>query len=241
MADLVQCTKSAQISLESAHSRRAASCGPAAWRAITLRGASVRELIDLLLAHRRAPSPQDLDESWLAQHAHASAAELAAQLGVPWRAGLRLACALELGRRISAHKPAARAPVRTPRDAFDLLRDSFVGRDRETVIALDLDGRHRLRQLHEVSVGTATASLIHPREVFGPALRLRACAVVVAHNHPSGDPEPSAEDRGVTERLHAAGELVGVPLLDHLVVGGEAFISLRGRGSWAQPARPART
>jgi DNA repair protein RadC len=120
-----------------------------------------------------------------------------------------------------------------------MVRGSLAGRDRETVVALYLDGRHRVLQVHEVSIGTATASLIHPREVFGPALRVRACAVVVAHNHPSGDPEPSVEDRGVTERLLAAGELVGVPLLDHLVVGGESFVSLRGRGAWGQ-ARPLR-
>lgn len=120
-----------------------------------------------------------------------------------------------------------------------MVRGLLAGRDRETVVALYLDGRHRILRVHEVSIGTATASLIHPREVFGPALRVRACAVVVAHNHPSGDPEPSVEDRGVTERLLAAGELVGVPLLDHLVVGGESFVSLRGRGAWAQ-ARPLR-
>ncbi|HUR27801.1 MAG TPA: DNA repair protein RadC, partial [Planctomycetota bacterium] len=157
-------------------------------------------------------------------------------LQIPWRAALRLACAFELGRRTANTTRSSRAPIRTPRDAFELVHGALHGRERETVVALYLDGRHRLLQLHEVSVGTATASLIHPREVFGPALRAGACAIVVAHNHPSGDPEPSAEDRGVTERLFAAGELVGVPLLDHLVVGGGTFVSLRGRGAWANMA-----
>ena len=81
-----------------------------------------------------------------------------------------------------------------------------------------------------VSVGTLTASLVHPREVLGPALRARAAALVVAHNHPSGDPEPSPEDCALTERLRDAARLLGLELLDHVVVGRNGFVSLRERG-----------
>jgi len=234
MPESVDCAKSAGIARE--FERGVAPGRPARqqWRARPLSGASAQELVDMLLG-RRASAALGIDENWLAQHARAAVPELAAQMGIPWRAALRMASAFELGRRAAALAPPRRAPIRSPRDAFEILRGPLAGRDRETVLALYLDGRHRVLQLHEVSIGTATASLIHPREVFGPALRVRACAVVVAHNHPSGDPEPSVEDRGVTERLQAAGELVGVPLLDHLVVGGETFVSLRGRGAWAQP------
>jgi DNA repair protein RadC len=131
----------------------------------------------------------------------------------------------------------AHRKIRTPRDARDALA-FLTNRTKEEVWALYLDGRHSLICIEQVSVGTATASLIHPREVFGPALRHGACAVVVAHNHPSGDPEPSAEDRGVTERLHIAGEMLGVPLLDHIVIGqGDTFVSMRGRGAWKDEAR----
>lgn len=82
-----------------------------------------------------------------------------------------------------------------------------------------LNGKHVPFAWCVVSQGTLTGSLVHPREVFGPALRLGAAAVVVVHNHPSGDPTPSREDRDVTRRLDQAGELLGVPLLDHVVIG----------------------
>ncbi len=221
---------------------RQASKGPAkglartqAWRTRALDRFAAGELAGLVAGiPTRAVDGgiPDFDESALLGYSRANTLELATTLGIPWRAALRIACAFELGRRAAASTRFSRAPVRTPRDAFELVHDLLQGRDRETVVALYLDGRHRLLQRHEVSIGTATASLIHPREVFGPALRSGACAVVIAHNHPSGDPEPSAEDHGVTERLLAAGELVGVPLLDHIVVGGSAFVSLRGRGAW---------
>ncbi|HTF87849.1 MAG TPA: DNA repair protein RadC [Planctomycetota bacterium] len=214
------------------------------WRAKALAQFTTSELVELIVANPAFKAElrhKELAESRLIGHSRAPTIELSRALQIPWRAALRLACAFELGRRSADTARLIRAPVRTPRDAFELVHGALSGRERETVVALYLDGRHRLLQLHEVSVGTATASLIHPREVFGPALRSGACAVVVAHNHPSGDPEPSAEDRGVTERLFAAGELVGVPLLDHLVVGGANFVSLRGRGAWiAQPDRSPR-
>lgn len=203
---------------------------------------TTRELIERIIGRSlspRAAAELALDPHWLARHARAGAAEWSAQLEIPGSAAWKLVSAFELSRRAASAPRRADAVLRTPRDAFDWLAPLFDGLDRETVVAMYLDGRHRLIQRHEVSVGTATASLLHPREVFGPALRLRACAVVVAHNHPSGDPEPSAEDRGVTERLQAAGELVGVPLLDHLVVAGGEFVSLRGRGAWSERPRRA--
>ena len=94
-----------------------------------------------------------------------------------------------------------------------------------------LDGRHRVVRHELVSQGTLTASLVHPREVFRPALREGAAAVLLVHNHPSGDPTPSREDREITERLVRAGELLGVPVLDHVVVAERGFASLRERGA----------
>lgn len=202
------------------------------WATRSLDHCSPLELARIVAGNCPPGGPPAFDEELLFGHSRAGALELARALGLPFRAALRVACAFELGRRASARGRPTRAAVRTPRDAFELVHELLLGRDRETVVALYLDGRHRLLQRHEVSIGTATASLIHPREVFGPGLRLGACALVIAHNHPSGDPEPSAEDRGVTERLQAAGELVGIPLLDHIVVGGSSFVSLRGRGAW---------
>ena len=93
-----------------------------------------------------------------------------------------------------------------------------------------LDGRHRLLRHELVSQGTLTASLVHPREVFRPALRESAAALLLVHNHPSGDPTPSAEDREVTARLVRAGELLGIPVLDHVVVAERGWSSLRESG-----------
>jgi DNA repair protein RadC len=138
----------------------------------------------------------------------------------------RLRLAFELGRRAyEGHAPA----LTDPRDVVAWcadLRDA----DRERFVGLDLDARHRVLRRRLVSIGTLTASLVHPREVFGPALRVGAAAIVVVHNHPSGDPEPSAEDCALTERLRDAARLLGLELLDHVVVARTGFVSLRERG-----------
>jgi DNA repair protein RadC len=92
-----------------------------------------------------------------------------------------------------------------------------------------LDSKHRLIRPEIVSEGTLTTSLVHPREVFRPAIRESAAAIALAHNHPSGDPEPSADDIAVTRRLLRTGRLVGIPVLDHVVMGHNRWVSLRDR------------
>ena len=100
----------------------------------------------------------------------------------------------------------------------------------EVFAVLLLNGKHRVVGMAEVSRGTLTTTIVHPREVYGPALRLSSAAIIVVHNHPSGDPEPSADDIEVTRRLIEAGRMLGVPLLDHVIVGeGGRYTSLRGR------------
>src|SRR5262245_16154638 len=111
-----------------------------------------------------------------------------------------------------------------------LLRPMLEHETAERFIALLLNGKNQVVGFVDVSRGTLTASLVHPREVFAPAIRELAAAVIVAHNHPSGDPEPSQEDIEVTKRLSEAGKILGVPLLDHIIVGGGgAFTSMRER------------
>lgn len=95
---------------------------------------------------------------------------------------------------------------------------------------LALDARNRPLRIWPVARGSATAVEVHPREVLGPLIRHGAVAAVVAHNHPSGDVLPSADDRTLTERLRAACELVGIPLLDHLIVAGSDYLSFADRG-----------
>lgn len=103
--------------------------------------------------------------------------------------------------------------------------------DRENFVVVALDARRRAIGVQIVSVGTLSASLVHPREVFKPAILLGAAAIVVSHNHPSGDPAPSAEDKECTRRLVRAGELMGIPVADHVIIGaGEEFFSFREGG-----------
>lgn len=166
--------------------------------------------------------------------------ELVAELGLGRAAARRVVAAFALGRRRECLRRPARPSVRSPRRVYELLRPRLHGLEHETFLALLLDGRHRLRRVVPVSSGTLTTSVVHPREVFRAAIREAAAAVIVAHNHPSGDPEPSREDLDVTRRLRAVGELVGIPLIDHLVVGEDSFVSLRERaGGWPPGAGAA--
>ena len=143
-------------------------------------------------------------------------------------AGLeRLAAAFELGRRVEAECFVWAQPLSSPREVYEFLAPTMRGRMRETFVVILLDGRHRPIGVERVSEGTLTSSLVHPREVFAPALEGRAAAIVLAHNHPSGDAEPSLEDHEVTRRLVRAGKLLGVPVLDHVVLGLGAWTSLR--------------
>ena len=124
--------------------------------------------------------------------------------------------------RESAEQPYA---VRHAGDVVGLLRAFLRDDPRERFAVVYLDTRHRPIAVHEASVGTCDAVAVHPREVFGPAVALSATAIVVAHNHPSGDPTPSANDRAVTQRLRDAGELLGIAVLDHVVIGEQRYFS----------------
>jgi DNA repair protein RadC len=124
----------------------------------------------------------------------------------------------------------ARVEVTSPEQAASLLLPVLAGLDRERCVALLLDTRHRLLDTVTVSVGSIDHTFMSPREVFRDALLGNAAAVVLGHNHPSGDPEPSTDDEAVTRRLARAGDLIGVALLDHLVVGGSRWVSLARRG-----------
>jgi len=110
-------------------------------------------------------------------------------------------------------------PVRDSTSAAALFRPCFEGLDREQFVVCGLDGKHRVIGLNVVSVGTLTLSLVHPREVFKALILMNAAAWLCAHNHPSNDVTPSQEDRALTTRLREAGELLGITLLDHLILG----------------------
>ena len=153
--------------------------------------------------------------------------DLAATSGVGPAKSAALRASLELGRRLAAGRLEAGAPIRGPEDVFRHFHPRLRHEEQERFHVVLLDGRHRVLRQRLVSQGTLTASLVHPREVFRPALREAAAALVLVHNHPSGDPTPSREDREITERLVRAGEILGVPVLDHVVVAERGYCSLR--------------
>lgn len=124
----------------------------------------------------------------------------------------------------------APARITAPADAAKLVRKIVGGDAREHFVILHLDSRHAMVGYQIASIGTANASLVHPREVFQAAIMVGAVAIIVAHNHPSGDPSPSAEDRAVTERLVSAGKILGIPVVDHVVIGDQSFVSFQESG-----------
>ena len=140
--------------------------------------------------------------------------------------------ALELGRRAVAVPLAPATPVRDAAAVYAHFRGRFPQLEREVFSVLLLDGKNRVQSEVTVSEGSLTAALVHPREVFAPAIRAAAAAVILVHNHPSGDPTPSAEDRAITERLRQVGELVGIRVLDHVVVGRGRWASMAEGGRW---------
>ncbi|MBI1796289.1 MAG: DNA repair protein RadC [Candidatus Eisenbacteria bacterium] len=144
----------------------------------------------------------------------------------PARAAAAIA-AFELGRR-AAEPPRAAPAIRGPDDVLALVSDLARAR-REHFVVLLLNARHELQCRETVSIGSLNASIVHPREVFLPAILHSAASVVLVHNHPSGDPEPSEEDLSITRRLVEVGELVGIGVLDHVIVASRGTVSFRSR------------
>jgi len=156
--------------------------------------------------------------------------------GLSQKQAARLAAAFALGREVERSSRPRRARLDRPASVARLLAPEVRGLEVETFHTLVLDARHELVAHERVALGTLMTAPVHPREVFRPALRRSCAAIIVAHNHPSGDPEPSAEDLAVTRRLADAGRILGVPLLDHVVLGDGRWVSLRERGALEAPA-----
>ncbi len=169
----------------------------------------------------------------LRRMAGAEAAELRSVPGIgPARAAAVMA-ALELGRRLAAERGRRSRRIRGPRDVHTRLGPRLRDRRQEEFWGLYLDTQNRVLAERRITVGLLNASLVHPREVFAPAIARAAASVLLVHNHPSGDPEPSSEDMEVTRQLAASGALLGIPVRDHVVLGDGAYVSLRERG-WVQ-------
>ncbi len=137
--------------------------------------------------------------------------------------------AVELGRRIGQVRNPGRPVISSPADVERLLRGRIANLDRENFVVVLLNTKNEVIETSTVSVGTLSASLVHPREVFKPAVRASAASVVLAHNHPSGKVEPSREDREITKRLGEAAGILGIEVLDHVIVG-DGYFSMKEHG-----------
>jgi DNA repair protein RadC len=137
--------------------------------------------------------------------------------------------AMELGRRIGQVRNPGRPMISSPADVDRLLRGRIANLDRENFVVVLLNTKNEVIESSLVSVGTLSAALVHPREVFKPAIRASAASVILAHNHPSGKVEPSREDREVTGRLVESAEILGIEVLDHVILG-DGFYSMKEHG-----------
>ena len=162
--------------------------------------------------------------------ANASVEELIQTTGIGPAKATQIKAALELSRRLETDANEKPRPVlRAPEDVVAEVRSQLKGKKKEHFLVLCLDTRNRLINRRLVSMGSLDTSIVHPREVFNEAVSSYAASVIFAHNHPSGDPEPSKEDIELTKRLARAGEIVGIDVLDHIIVCDKGFVSLKAR------------
>ena len=161
----------------------------------------------------------------------ASVEELSQVKGIGLAKAAQIKAAFELSRRLEGYPQAEDKPiVKTPEDVASLVRGRLKGKKKEHFLALLLDTRNRLIKVAEISIGSLDASIVHPREVFKEAISASAASVIFAHNHPSGDPTASEDDIRLTKRLVKAGEIVGIDVLDHIIIGDKNYLSLKREG-----------
>lgn len=158
--------------------------------------------------------------------ARANPRELARVHGIGSARAARLVAAFQLGKRAMADDPPVRIVLRNASDVYRHLRPRLRGMTQEVFIVVALDVRNGVLDEIEVARGSLTGVEVHPREVFRPLIRQAAAAAVVAHNHPSGDARPSPDDIALTRRLRLAGDILGIPILDHVVVAGDDYTSI---------------
>ena len=200
-------------------------------------GLSAAELIALLWGWgSRGRSAVDLATEALARHegltglAQATDAELEELPGVGAAKAAQLTAAFELGRRLMADWPVARWSIRSPRDVADRLILQMGRLEREELRVVLLNTKNVVLRIVTVYQGNVSSSLVRVGELFRDAVRVNATALILVHNHPSGDPTPSPDDLHLTAEALAAGRLLDIDLLDHLVIGHDAWVSLRDRG-----------
>jgi len=161
----------------------------------------------------------------------ASIEELSQIKGIGIAKAAQIKAAVELANRVDGYSETVSRPLlKTPEDVAALVKGRLKEKKKEYFLAVLLDTRNQLIKTAEISIGSLDSSIVHPREVFKEAISASAAAVIFVHNHPSGDTEASEDDIRLTKRLAEAGEIVGIDVLDHVIIGGKAFRSLKREG-----------
>lgn len=187
-----------------------------------IRGVSAMELASRILAYADSEL-EGLDS--------ACVSELMSIPGIGEGKASTIVAAFELGRRMgNAGRSRIRPIVRTSADAVNLIRNDLEGEKREHIVELILNARREVEAKQIISIGELTSASAGPREILSPAIRRGAAGIIIAHNHPSGDPNPSREDVETTKTLAGAARIMGIELLDHIVIGRNGYVSLRERG-----------
>lgn len=183
-------------------------------------GENVLRLAERMLAHFKG----------LPGLGRATITELQALKGVGQVKAIEIKAALELGRRLTVAAPEERPKISSPADAASLLMSEMMLLEQEHLRLILLDTRNRVIQTPTIYIGSLNTSVVRVGELFRPAIRENAAAIIVTHNHPSGDPTPSPEDVNVTRQIVKAGKLLDIELLDHVIFGRQRFCSLKERG-----------
>lgn len=216
-------------------------------RALSPSGLATRELVAILIGSGlRGSTAVDVAGQLLATGggslralARRTPREFERVPGVGPAVAARLSAALELGRRLASESSADRRRIRGPGDVFQLCGPRLRDLAHEEFWVILLDSQHSVLREVQISRGILDASVVHPREVFRQAILESASAVIVVHNHPSGDVTPSAEDRAVTAQLSRSGGILGIPVLDHVIVGDGRWVSLAEAGAFGASASEA--
>jgi len=163
-----------------------------------------------------------------------SQTEMGNALGLNWNQSKKLSAALVLGERLVGRSMQRDSEVSSARNIYEIFSRRLNQAKKESFHIVSLDQKHHILDIHRISEGSLTMTLVHPREAFKPAIQDSAAGIIFCHNHPSGNPEPSVDDEKLTIRLIECGELLGIRVVDHVVVGRDGYVSLRERGFFRQ-------